>query len=247
MGKLNGKTAVVTGGTSGIGLATAKRLTAEGAHVFITGRRPDALAEAVAEIGANVTAVQGDASNLDDLDRLWKHVRQERGSVDVIVANAAFVELATLAEATPEHFDTTFNTNARGTFFTVQKALPLLNDGGSVVLVASIAHLLGAPPYTAYSAAKAAIRSFARSWAAELKERGIRVNSVSPGSIDTPIFETQAGEAADALRAQMRSMVPLNRLGHAEEVASAVLFLAGDDSSFTTGIDLVIDGGQSQI
>lgn len=247
MGKLNGKTAVVTGGTSGIGLATAKRLTAEGAHVFITGRRPAALAEAAAEIGANVTAVQGDASDLDDLDRLWEQVRQERGSVDVIVANAAFVELATLAEATPEHFDTTFGTNARGTFFTVQKALPLLNDGGSVVLVASIAHLLGAPPYTAYSAAKAATRSFARSWAAELKERGIRVNSVSPGSIDTPIFETQAGEGAAALRAEMRGMVPLNRLGHAEEVASAVLFLASDDSSFTTGIDLVIDGGQSQI
>ncbi|MGW6407814.1 SDR family NAD(P)-dependent oxidoreductase [Streptomyces vinaceus] len=247
MGKFDGKTAVVTGGTSGIGLATAKRLAAEGAHVFITGRRTGALAEAEAEIGSNVTSVQGDVSNLDDLDRLWNLVREERGSVDVIVANAAYVELATLAQATPEHFDATFDTNARGTFFTVRKALPLLNDGGSVVLVASIAHSIGAPVYTAYSAAKAATRSFARSWAAELKDRGIRVNSVSPGSIDTPIFEAQAGKGADALRQQMRGLIPLNRLGRPEEVAAAVLFLAGDDAGFITGVDLEVDGGQSQI
>ncbi|MFD8791315.1 SDR family NAD(P)-dependent oxidoreductase [Streptomyces vinaceus] len=160
---------------------------------------------------------------------------------------AAYVELATLAEATPEHFDATFDTNARGTFFTVRKALPLLNDGGSVVLVASIAHSIGAPVYTAYSAAKAATRSFARSWAAELKDRGIRVNSVSPGSIDTPIFEAQAGKGADALRQQMRGLIPLNRLGRPEEVAAAVLFLAGDDAGFITGVDLEVDGGQSQI
>ncbi|OPF82623.1 oxidoreductase [Streptomyces antioxidans] len=247
MGKLGGKTAVVTGGTSGIGLATAKRLADEGAHVFITGRRTEALAKAEAEIGQNVTGVQGDVSSLHDLDQLWERVRQERGSVDVIVANAAFVELVTLAEATPEHFDSTFNTNARGTFFTVQKALPLLNDGGSVVLISSTAHLIGAPPYTTYSAAKAATRSFARSWAAELKERRIRVNSLSPGPIDTPIFEAQAGEGADGLREQMRSTVPLNRLGRPEEVAAAVLFLACDDSSYTTGADLTVDGGQSQI
>ncbi|MEW2134158.1 glucose 1-dehydrogenase [Streptomyces sp. NPDC005435] len=247
MGKLDGKTAVVTGGTSGIGLATARRLAAEGAHVFITGRRPEALAKAEAEIGPNVTGVPGDISDLDDLDRLWDRVRTERGSVDVIVANAAFVELATLAEATPDHFDKTFSTNARGTFFTVQKALPLLNDGGSVVLVSSTGHLLGVPPYTAYSATKAAVRSFARSWAAELRERGIRVNSVSPGPIDTPIFEAQAGTDADALREQMRAAIPMDRLGSPEEVAAAVLFLAGDDSSFTTGADLQVDGGQTQI
>ncbi|MBV1947606.1 SDR family NAD(P)-dependent oxidoreductase [Streptomyces sp. BV129] len=249
MGKLDGKTAVVTGGSSGIGLATAKLLADEGAYVFVTGRRPAELAKVEAEIGANVTTVQGDISDLDDLDRLWARVREERGSVDVIVANAAHAGIATLAETTPEQFDALFDTNARGTFFTVQKALPLLNEGGSVVLISSTAHLIGASPYTAYSASKAAVRSFARSWADELKERGVRVNSVSPGPTDTPIIETMhdTQEGADAMREDFRQALPMARLGRPEEVAAAVLFLASDDSSFTTGADLVVDGGQTQL
>lgn len=249
MGKLDGKTAVITGATSGIGLATAQLMASEGAHVFITGRRAEPLAKARAEIGAAVTSVQGDISDLDDLDRLWEQVKQERGSVDIIVANAAFVEIAPLATATPEHFDTTFNTNARGTFFTVQKALPLLNDGGSIVLMSSNTRLVGLAPYATYSATKAAISSYARSWAAELKERRVRVNSITAGPIDTFTFENQAGsqEGAAAMREQMKSIHPLHRLGQAEEVAAAALFLASDDSSFITGSDLLVDGGQSQI
>jgi NAD(P)-dependent dehydrogenase (short-subunit alcohol dehydrogenase family) len=249
MGKLDNKTAVITGGSSGIGLAAAKLLANEGAHVFITGRRAEALVNAKAEIGTAVTTVQGDISNLDDLDRLWAQVKQERGSVDVIVANAAFVQMATLADATPEHFDATFGTNARGAFFTVQKALPLLNDGGSIVLMSSNTRLVGVPAYSTYSATKAAIRSYARSWAAELKERRIRVNSITAGPIDTSTFETQGGtqEAADAMREKLRDIVPLHRLGQAEEVAAAVLFLASDDSSFTTGSDILADGGLTQI
>lgn len=249
MGKLNEKVAVVTGGSSGIGLAAAKRLVAEGAYVFITGRRQSELDKAVAELGKNVTAVQGDIANLNDLDRLVAVIRKEKGHLDIIVANAAIVEMVTLPDVTPEHFDKIFNVNARGTFFTVQKALPLLRDGGAIVLVSSVASEVGVPVYTVYSATKAATRSFGRTWAAELKDRRIRVNTVSPGPIDTPIFDTQASTKAeaDALKAQFAAGVPLGRVGRAEEIASAILFLASDESSYSTGIDLVADGGFSQI
>lgn len=246
MSKLAGKVAVITGGSSGIGLASAKRFVEEGAYVFITGRREAELKKAKAEIGRNVTTVQGDIANLDDLDRLYEVVKAEKGSIDVIVASAGFVELVTLAEATPEHFDKTFGINARGTFFTVQKALPLLNDGASIVLISSSAHLIGSPPHTTYSATKAAVRSFSRSWAAELKGRGIRVNTLSPGPIDTPIIDGQVKtkEEADAMREMFAGIIPLGRIGQPEEVASGVLFLASSDSSFSTGIDLLVDGGQ---
>ncbi|MFI1030199.1 SDR family NAD(P)-dependent oxidoreductase [Streptomyces sp. NPDC020951] len=245
MGKLDGKTAVITGGSSGIGLATAKTFVAEGAYVYITGQSTEGLDKARAEIGGNVTAVPVDISRLEDLDRLWQQVREERGSVDVLVANAGRGEQATLAEATPDHFDRIFAINARGTFFTVQKALPLLNDNGSIVLMGSAGHLNGAATRTVYSATKAAIRSFARTWASELKGRGIRVNTVSPGPIDTPAIDTQDDPAA--LRAALAAMVPLQRLGRPEEIAAAVLFLAADDNRYTTGADLVIDGGHTQL
>ena len=249
MGKLEGKVAVITGGSSGIGLAAAQRFVEEGAYVFITGRRRSELDKAATLIGRNVATVQGDIANLDDLDRLYETVKAAKRKIDIIVAGAAFVELVTLAAATLEHFDKTFGVNVRGTFFTVQKALPLLNDGASIVLVGSAAHLKGMPVYTTYSATKAALRSFARSWAAELKERGIRVNTLSPGPIDTPIIDLQVRttEEADAMRADFAKAIPLGRIGAASEMASALLFLASSDSSFSTGIDLVADGGFSQI
>lgn len=249
MSKLEGKVAVITGGNSGIGLASAKRFVEEGAYVFITGRRQAELEKAKAAIGRNVTAVQGDIANLDDLDRLYGVVKAEKGSIDIIVASAGIVELVTLADATPEHFDRTFGINARGTFFTVQKALPLLNDGASIVLISSTAHLIGSPPHGTYSATKAAIRSFSRSWAAELKGRGIRVNTLSPGPIDTPIIDLQVEnkEQKDAMVAAFLDIIPLGRMGKAEEVANGVLFLASSDSSFSTGIDLIVAGGQTSV
>ncbi|WP_088343800.1 MULTISPECIES: glucose 1-dehydrogenase [Rhodomicrobium] len=249
MSKLEGKVAVITGGSSGIGLASAKRFVEEGAYVFITGRRASELEKAKAEIGRNVATVQGDVTNLDDLDRLYEMIKTEKGSIDIVVASAGFAELVTLADATPEHFDKTFRTNVRGTFFTVQKALPHLNEGASIVLVSSSGHLIGAPLYGAYCATKAAERSFARSWAAELKGRSIRVNTISPGPTDTPIIDLQVDskEAKDALVAGLVDMVPLGRLARPEEIASGVFFLASAESSFVTGSDLVVDGGQTQI
>jgi NAD(P)-dependent dehydrogenase (short-subunit alcohol dehydrogenase family) len=249
MTKLQGKIAVITGGSSGIGLATAQKFVAEGAHVFITGRRQSELDKAKALIGKNVTTVQGDITSLPDLDRLFATVKQEKGKVDIIVASAGFVEHATLAAATPEHFDKTFNINARGVFFTVQKALPLMPNGGAIVLISSALHLKGFPAHGTYSATKAALRSFARTWAAELKDRGIRVNTLSPGAIDTPIidgqFKTKA--EADGARAAFAQMTPLGRIGRPEEMAKAALFLASEDSSYSTGIDLVADGGITQL
>lgn len=249
MSKLNGKIAVVTGGSSGIGLAGAKKFVEEGAHVFITGRRESELAKAKAEIGRNVTTVPGDIANLVDLDRLYEIVRKEKGALDIIVTSAGFVERVSLAASTPEHFDRTFNVNARGTFFTVQKALPLLRKGGSIVLISSSLHLKGFPDYGTYTATKAVLRSFARTWAAELKEKGIRVNSLSPGAVNTPIIDGQfkTKEEAEGAKKYFASITPLGRIGEPEDMAKAILFLASDDSSYSTGIDLLVDGGLTQL
>jgi NAD(P)-dependent dehydrogenase (short-subunit alcohol dehydrogenase family) len=247
--KLEKKVAVVTGGSSGIGLAIAKRFVAEGAYDFITGRRKSELDKAVAEIGKNVYAVQGDIANLADLDNLYKIIKQEKGTLDIIIANAGMVEHQTIDQATPENFDKTFNTNARGTYFTVSKALPLMKDGGSIVLVSSGLHLKGLPAHGAYAATKAAIRSFSRTWAMELKDRKIRVNTLSPGAIDTPIFSLQfdTPEAIEAGKNLFASIAPLGRVGYADEIASAALFLASEDSSYSTGIDLIADGGITSV
>ncbi|MGB8769598.1 MAG: glucose 1-dehydrogenase [Candidatus Korobacteraceae bacterium] len=249
MSKLQGKVAIITGGSSGIGLATAKRFVAEGAYVFITGRRQAELDKAVAEIGKNATGVQGDVSNLGDLDRLYKTVSAKKGKIDIVFANAGFVELVPTPAVTPEHFDKTFDINARGVYFTVQKALPLMNDGGSIILNSSAAGVIGFPGYSTYSATKAALRSFARTWTMELKDRGIRVNVISPGGVETPIIDGQFPdrEMADQFRAQLISLTPLGRLGRPEEVASAALFLASDESSYIAGIDLPVDGGATAV
>lgn len=245
MTKLEGKVAVITGGSSGIGLATAKRFVEEGAYVFIMGRRQAELDKAVAEIGANVTAVKGDVSKLEDIDNLYKTVVAQKRKVDIVFANAGFVELKPTRSVTQEHFDKTFNTNARGVYFTVQKALPLMNDGGSIILNGSAVWPKGFPSYSTYSATKAALRSFARTWTTELKDRKIRANVISPGAIDTPIIRSQVGskEAADKLKAEFASFTPLGRVGRPEEVASAALFLGSDESSYVAGIDLPVDGG----
>lgn len=249
MNALGGKTAVITGGSSGIGLATARRFAAEGAHIYIVGRRQAELEKARASLGKDVTAVQADVTSATDLDRLVHTVSSQSGAIDVIVACAGFVERATLSSASPEHFDKTFDLNARGTFFTVQKLLPLMRDGGSIVLLSSGMSCLGIPGYGAYAATKAAIRSFSRTWAAELKGRGIRVNTLSPGPVDTPMIDsgTKTKEQADAVRAMYVAMTPLGRLGRPEEIASAALFLASNESSFSTGIDVVADGGVTQL
>ena len=248
-GKLDGKVAVITGGSTGIGLAAAQEFVAQGAHVFITGRRQNELDKAVKLIGRNVTAVRGDAARLEDLDRLYQTVERDKGRIDVLVANAGIGELAATAEATPEHFDKIFAVNVRGVYFTVQKALNLIRDGGSIVLVASVAQYAGIPGFSVYSATKAAVRSLARSWAAEFKTRGIRVNTLSPGPIDTPIFDTLGlpPEQTEAAKQQFVADVPLGRIGRPEEMAKAILFLASSDSSYTTGTDLVADGGLTQV
>lgn len=243
MGKLQGKIAVITGGSSGIGLATAKRFVAEGAYVFITGRRQAELDAAVKEIGGNVTAVRGDVSNPADLDRLYQTVKQQKGHLDVVFANAGTGEFVPLGAITEEHFDQTFGVNVRGALFTVQKALPLLRDGASIILTGSIASVKGIPAFGVYSATKAALRSFARTWTLELKERHIRVNVLSPGTTDTPILGPLPKEAI----AQIVAGVPMGRVAAPDEMAKPALFLASDDSSFITGIELFVDGGVAQI
>jgi NAD(P)-dependent dehydrogenase (short-subunit alcohol dehydrogenase family) len=249
MSRLQGKVAVITGGSSGIGLATAQRFVREGAFVYILGRRQGELDQAAALIGQRVATVQGDVQSIRDLDRLYAKIREEKGGIDVLVANSGFIDPQSLVDTTEENFEKTFGTNVRGLLFTVQKALPLISDGGAIVLISSIAAFKGIPKYTSYSATKAAVRSFVRTWTAELKDRGIRVNAISPGAIDTPIIDAQSAtkEGADAIRASFKAATPLNRVGRPEEIAAAVLFLASDESSYVAGADLVVDGGLSAL
>jgi NAD(P)-dependent dehydrogenase (short-subunit alcohol dehydrogenase family) len=248
--RFDGKIAVITGGNSGIGLATAQRFVDEGAYVFITGRRQSELDAAVKQIGKNnVTGVQGDVSNIADLDRLYDRVKQQKGRIDVLFANAGIIELAPLGSITESHFDKIFNINVKGLLFTVQKALPLFQDGGSIILTGSIGGSKGYEGSNVYSATKAAIRSFARSWTVDMKQRKIRVNVISPGVIDTPMTSSmvQSEELGEQLKTNLVSAVPLGRMGNPNEVAKAVSFLASDDSSYVTGIELFVDGGMAQI
>lgn len=248
MNQLTGKTALVTGGTSGIGLATAQRLAAEGAHVFLTGRRQSGVDEAVASIGGGVTGVQGDITDADDLERLADAIRDHGKGLDVVFANAGGGEFATLADETPEHLLDTLTRNVGGTVFTVQKVLPLLNEGASIVLAGSTAASAGVPAFGAYAASKAAIRSLGRTWAAELVGRKIRVNTVVPGPVETPGLRGLAPSGQDqALLDGEAAAVPLGRLGRPDEIASAVVFLASDQSSFMTGTELFVDGGSRQL
>lgn len=249
MSNLEGKVAVVTGGNSGIGLATAQELVQRGAFVYITGRRQPELDAAVKAIGRNVVAVQTDVSKLEDLDRLYAQVKKEKGNVDIIFANAAIAEPAPVDGVNEASFDRHFDINVKGLFFTVQKALPLLRDGGSVILNASIVASKGFPGMSVYSATKAAVRSFARTWTSDLKDRGIRVNVVSPGPIQTPGFDGLAPDekTRSEMKAQFASTVPLGRMGEASEIAKAVAFLASTDASFVAGTELFVDGGSAQV
>jgi len=250
MNKLPGKVAVITGGSSGIGLATAKRLVAEGAYVFITGRRQSELDAAVSTIGKNVTGVQGDVSKLADLDRLYASVRQQKGHIDILFANAGIGEFAPLGAITEEHFDKTFNANVKGMLFTVQKALPLLKDGSSIILNASIVSQTGPPAFSVYSASKAAVRSFARTFTTDLKDRKIRVNAVSPGVVPSPGYRNSLGMSEEQIKQYSESVVgniPLGRTGTLDEIAKVVSFLASDESSYVAGIEMIVDGGMTQI
>jgi NAD(P)-dependent dehydrogenase (short-subunit alcohol dehydrogenase family) len=244
MGKLEGKVAVITGGSSGLALASAKRFVEEGAYVFITGRRQKALDEAVKLIGRNVTGVRGDAANLDDLDRLFDTVKREKGKIDVLYASAGMGEAVPLGEITEQHFDATFGLNTRGTLFTVQKALPMFNDGGSIFMTGSVASVKGFPGWGVYSASKAALRSFARTWLNELKGRNIRVNVLSPGPIATPMQDQVLTEEAKRM---FESVIPRGKMGRPEEIAAVAVFLASDDSNFVNGVELSADGGLSAI
>jgi NAD(P)-dependent dehydrogenase (short-subunit alcohol dehydrogenase family) len=243
MGKLDGKIALITGGNSGIGLATAKQFVNEGAYVFITGRREQELAAAIREIGKNVTAVRGDVSNLGDLDRLFAQIKREQGRLDIVFANAGFARYAALGSISEELYDLTFEINVKGVLFTVQKALPL------IILNASIVGSKGFSSNSVYSATKAAVRSFARTWTTDLKDRRIRVNAISPGSIDTPGLSDllASSEIGEQRKAMISNSVPLGRFGTPDEIAKAVVFLASDDASYITGIELFVDGGIAQV
>jgi NAD(P)-dependent dehydrogenase (short-subunit alcohol dehydrogenase family) len=253
--RLDEKIAVITGGNSGIGLATAHRFVQEGAYVFITGRRQDELDKAVKQIGKNIIGVQGDVSNLADLDRLYASVKQQKGKIDVLFANAGVTYFATLGTISEEHFDKMFDINVKGLLFAVQKALPLFQDGGSIILNASTGSSKGLEGLSVYGANKAAIRSFARSWTVELKDRKIRVNALSPGPITTPsrsrlyaaVKESWPEEQVEQFKKNFVNSVPLGRMGNPDEIAKAVAFLASDDSSYITGIELFVDGGLAQI
>ena len=247
--KLEGKIAVITGGNSGIGLATAKRFVSEGSYVFITGRRQKELDVALSEIGNNVTGVQGDVSDLADLDRLYNTVKDQKGHIDILFANAGIAQFAPLGEISEEHFDNIFRINVKGVLFTVQKALPLFHDGGSIILNASIGSSKGVEESSVYSATKAAVRSFARTWTVDLRHRKIRVNAINPGPIDTLIFGNllQNEEQSRQFKKNIVNTVPMGRMGSPDEVAKAVSFLASVDSSYITGIELFVDGGLAQI
>jgi NAD(P)-dependent dehydrogenase (short-subunit alcohol dehydrogenase family) len=243
MGKLEGKVAVITGGSSGLALESAKRFVEEGAYVFIVGRRQEQLDEAVKLIGRNVTGVRGDVSNLDDLARLFDTVNREKGKIDILFASAGKGEAAKLGEITEEHFDAGFGLIVRGTLFTVQKALPLINDGGSIIMTGSVASVKGFPGFGVYAASKAALRSFARTWLNELKSRNIRVNVLSPGQVDTPDSQRLDKET----REMFESLIPRGKMGRPEEIAAVALFLASDESSYVNGVELAVDGGFSAI
>ncbi len=245
MGKLEGKVAVITGGSSGMALASAKRFVEEGAYVFITGRRQEALDEAVKLIGRNVTGVRGDAANLDDLDRLFDTVKREKGKIDVLFASAGSrAKPASSGEITEQHFDAAFGLNTRGTLFTVQKALPLFTDGGSIFMTSSNAGVKGFPGWGVYAASKAALHVFARTWVNELKDRNIRVNVLCPGQVNTPLMDQVLDAEA---KKQFESLIPRGKMGRPEEIATVALFLASDDSSYVNGVELVVDGGTSAI
>lgn len=248
--KLEGKVAIITGGNSGMGLATAQRFVEEGDYVFVTGRRQSELDEAVKKIGKNVTGVQGDVSNLADLDNLYSTVKRDKGRIDILFANAGLGEFAPLPTISESHFDKTFGVNVRGLLFTVQKALPLFKDGGSIILNASTAATKAIEGFSVYCETKAAVRSFARTWTVELKHRKIRVNTISPGPIDTPGLRggfTDLGQSEDQMKASLVPSIPLGRMGNPDEVAKALVVLASDDSSFITGIELFVDWGAAQI
>lgn len=248
--KLSGKTALVTGGASGIGLQTTKRLISEGAHVFIVGRRQSELEKAAKELGSNATIIQGDISNLQDLDRVMDKIKSSGKKLDILFANAGGGTFAALGNITEAQFDKEFGINVKGTVFTVQKALPLLKDGASIILAGSTAALQGMPAFSVYAATKAAIRSLARSWSTDLKGRKIRVNTIVPGVIPTTAYQTELGlssEQVEQFTAQMSTQIPLGRPGTTDEIAKAVVFLASDDSSYVTGIELVVDGGMTQV
>jgi len=249
MGKLDGKVALISGGSSGIGLATAKRFVAEGACVFITGRRQAELDAAVKDIGKNIKALKGDVSNLGDLDRILSVIKQDKGRLDIVFANAGVAKYAALGEITEEFYDFHFNINVKGMLFTVQKALPLIPNGGSIILTSSIVGSKGLGMNSVYAATKAVARSFARTWTTDLKQRRIRVNAISPGSIDTPGLDKLLGSApaGKERRNMVATVTPLGRLGTADEIAAAATFLASDDASYITGIELFVDGGFAQV